>query len=86
MATDVITGSRSIEQWSEPPTDIVPCLFSLLRFEVSISNPEIQSGFTVATVVYRRSEGERVNEKGHRLGNWGLSFIVLLFPAEVIWI
>lgn len=62
------------------------CLFSLLRFEVSISKPEIQSGFTVTTIVYHRSEGERVSEKEHRLGNWGVPFIVLLFPAEVIWI
>lgn len=72
MATEVITGSCSIEQRSEPPTDIFSCLFSLLmRFplQVHIFSPGLSSppSLTISLSLWM-NEGERVNEKRQRLG------------------
>lgn len=54
------------------------CVFSLLWFEVSITNLDFRSRFTVSSIIFHLC----AEEYGQRLG---VSFILLLFLAQAIW-
>lgn len=60
MATTVITGSCSIEQWSEPPRDVFFVSFHCcgLRFplQIWISSPGLQSPLSFSIVVWRSTD------------------------------